>query len=109
MAANPLAGEAELVVAGVKHLVKVNMRSVPFMCRAIGVDSWPALNEAAQKADNMVPITRALLEANNVTATDDEVADMDAAQWINQVIPALFRYAPKKDDEETNPRKGQRK
>lgn len=111
MAANPLAGEAELIVGGKTHQVRVSMRAIPMMCAAVGVDTWPALAEAAQKIANMEAITRALLQANRVEVSDEDIADMDAAQWIERVLPALLRYEPagKKEDADAHPPKGQAK
>lgn len=113
MKANPLAGEAELVVAGKTHLVKVNMRTVPAMCAAVGADTWPELNQAAMKAANMLPITKALLEANRIEVSEDDVADMDALQWPERILPALLRFDPKAkgeaDEAEARPTTARRK
>ena len=110
MAANPLAGEAELFVAGKTHLVRVSMRAIPLMCAAVGVDTWPALADAAQKAIHMEAVTRALLEANGVAVTDDDLAGMDAMQWIDRILPALLRYDPTpKESGDANPQKSRAK
>lgn len=109
MAANPLAGEAELFVGGKLHLVKVNMRAIPLMCKAVGVETWTDLGQVAQKVTHIEALTRALLDANRIEVTDDEIADMDWQQWFDAILPALLRFSPKKDEDGANPPKSRAK
>lgn len=110
MAANPLAGEAELFVGGKLHLVKVNMRALPMMCAAVGVETWSDLASAAQKITNIEALTRALLQANRIEVTDDQIAEMDCQQWPERILPALLRFDPSpKDEDSANPPKSRAK
>lgn len=105
---NILRGEAELDIAGKKHTITINMGALARMSEACAAPTWGRLQEAAFELQNMPKIVRACLEANGIKdVTDEQIDAMDWAQYLENLIPALFRTKPKAENDES-PRKSQR-
>lgn len=109
MTANPLRGEAEIEIGGQKHTICINMGTLARISEACEAPTFAALQEKAFELAHMPRIVRACLEGNGIKdVTDDQINAMDWPQYIERVIPALFRTKPK-DDAEADPPKSQRK
>lgn len=107
--ANALRGEAELDIGGQKHTICINMGALARISEACDAPTFARLQEAAFEFPNMPKIVRACLDASGIKGvTDEQIAEMDWPQYVERLIPALFRTKPK-DDAETDPPKGQRK
>lgn len=104
--ANALRGEADLDIGGRTYTVSINMGAIARISEACDARTFSDLQRAAFELPNMPKIVKAALEASGHTVDDKAINDMDWPQYVDNLLPALFRQ--KKEDDESPPR-GQRK
>lgn len=106
--ANQQRGEADLEIGGKTYTVCFNMGALARISDACQVRTFEELQKAVFELPNMPKVVKAALEASRHQVEDEDIASMDWPQYVERLIPALFRTKAK-DDAEADPPKGQRK
>lgn len=96
--ANSMRGEADLEIGGKTYTVCIHMGALAAISEAAGVSKFQELQEAAFLIPNMPKIVKAILAANNAEVSEADLMAMDWRQYLDRVIPALFRTAREGDD-----------
>ena len=109
---NTARGEAEIEIAGRRYTVTINMGALASLAAALGVETFDDLRAAVFKLPNMPKVVSAILEANGHQVSEADIAAMDWPQYLDRLLPALFRTErdkPAAEGGEANPPKARAK